>query len=358
MNLLKQALLGEAHVGGSEQWELFSMALDSFGVGPSTGITIDRLTWKNWMSGAVLPQQSKLALLDEVLWRTLKMRGGSEYPSMKSDQRRMLISRIAGGQSVKQELMPPVGNLVRHLDAIDAGAWFRGSNESEWKEEKLKRANEVLMRLHSAWNPKSGWIYNSFRSDLKIEYDNSDSEGREEIRRSAALFTPSLYDHWMSQVPRPNHEFCERYSVLIPFSVVPFLLDISLDTKFLVEERLSTWAVDLASAAAALEAVWFAHRNETAGSIQLIKESQWLDGFEELFWLREFRFGMTLSRFGINDMNGEGMPEKYKYSRLLLARRKYHSFLRTYGISYDAIYECFKPQWEKWPVVLSSPARA
>lgn len=339
-NFVKHAFLENEHIGGVPQWHKISKCLDRHL--PSNREGISQSTWESWIFGKSSPRPQTCSLMDDILWNSYRDELSTEENSLRSDPRRRLFSRIVEGEPIDIELPYPAGNLFLHLRGLDAALWNTRRKGRNGDLDRYDRANEVLVRLHNAWNPQNGWIYECFRSDAKIQYDRADILERTQMREQSGHFQPNLLDCMMRISPRPSKDFYSSYSNLNSFSVIPFLFSLHEDREFLIEERLTAWAVDLATATAALRAIWTSQREKVANLLNPGEELYWLEGLAELFWSSDFDFETVLFRLNLLKIAGQEEIFKLWHATLLLARRAYHNFLRIYGISYKKIGALFE----------------
>jgi hypothetical protein len=351
INLFKRILLGDRHRGGDPQWLEVADAL--FGYGDENREFVSKQTWIRWMSGEHPLRDTKASKIDDVIWDILDK---SSLPRVSTtrDTRRRLFSNILQGIPLKAPLKHPIGSLDRHLYALDAAIWYDGNDWQACRAEKLTRANEVLLELHTAWDPFTGWIYSGFISDWE-KYSSPDNRTFSEEKGTPKLeFSPNIIRFLKQKPPKPSEPFNAPFSIYVPFTVVDFLLTIQFDYHFLVDERLDTWSIDLASVGAALIGIVFAnYQNSTLNSFA--KERHYADGFIQLFWSEKPNLREIVSRFNFLDDDQNDKDTVKAHALLLQARRRYRRFLRSYGIRWQDIRELLRRQWEMWPIAYSPP---
>lgn len=327
-NLVKKAVLGGENIPGDFQADLMLSKLDEL-----AEKQIDRRTWLAWMLGRSQFKDKNMLLLD----RAYKKATGEDG---------FITSLIQADLSDGQD---GVWSINLHFDALDAAGYWGGGSEQTWSLEKQKRIERVFSWLHSIWNPSSGAIYNSFRSDFKIEYDMSSCEEKEQIRVSLAKFQPDPFDVLMNEPPRPSSDLIQAFDVFSPVRIWEFLLAMAEDHKFLVEERFEHWALDLASASAALYGLAYLHRYETFGSIRPNMESHIASGLYDLFWEEETDFDTVLWRMGIGEKWAR-VEAAGKLSHLWQARLFYQKTLGEMGLTVSAVADVMKRQWTEMPI--------
>lgn len=331
-NLLKAVCLGEKHDVGADQYELMYPYFSKVaGVSDIPG----KDTWKKWLAGAAMFKDSKLSILDKTF------REVTEHEDF-------IISLVQGQNYAGKR--PANSPIHLHFDALDAAGYWGGGDEEDWVNKKQARAEKIFRTLHHEWDPSSGPIYSTFTSDLQLKLDTASDEERKTIRESYAKCQPDPFERFLNMPPKPDSELRHSFELASPASVWKYLFDLAKDFNFLVADRLERWALDLATASAAMYAIVYSNRYDTIGSTRPRKETLIAAGTDELFWKADTDLSIVLWRFG-----GliEEVPEEILlplYCRLWEARECYWKWMSALGISPPQIKTILDRQWEERPI--------
>jgi len=336
INHFKKMLLGNKHCPGEPQTRLVMKEVERL----SEASTLDPRTWKNWFNPVPPRARSDaIACLDQC---------AAELPNLGTKRRSFYQELMAGGL-VRQLLKPtkskspesalrqraceyiPISNLHLHFDAIDVAELAVGNGSVDWETLKAIAAERVMELLHSLWNPRSGRIYSTFSSNLKLSWDTSSDTERAEMRRVLDSFSPPMFDAWMVKPPKPDGEALSDLRDLSPSQVHRILLALAADTEFLCADRLEAWSLDLSSATLALHAFAWANRYEIFVR-QIEPEAIYLDALESLFY-RDGDAEDLLQFLSRAHELGRFAWTPGSYEKLVCARSIYEAFLSDLGIS-------------------------
>lgn len=336
INHFKKMLLGNKHCPGEPQTRLVMDEIERL----LETSTLDPRTWQNWFKPEPPRARSDaIACLDQC---------AAELPNLETKRRNFYQELMAGGL-VRQLLKPtkskspesalrqraseyiPISNLHLHFDAIDVAALDVGNGSVDWETLKTIAAERILELLHLLWNPRSGRIYSTFSSDLKLSWDTSSDSERVEMRRVLDGFSPPAFDAWMVKPPRPDAEALSDLRDLSASQVHRMLLALAADTEFLRADRLEAWSLDLSCATLALHAFAWANRYEIFAR-HVEPEAIYLDALESLFYrdgdaedlLQFLTRAHELGRFAWTPGS---------YEKLICARSTYEAFLSNLGVS-------------------------
>ena len=333
INLIKEEFLGDKHIGGDPQSKLILPILRNLFPGNSE---LSEKTWQTWIQGSSNIKDGKLKTLDSAF---ASKSGLDDY-----------ISSLIRGDDKHWAVEGMLGAIVRHFAAIDAAAFFGEKMHDSWRSEKIKRSNAVIEVLHALWNPDSGEIYKSFRSDDKINFDLASDEEKLDMVNQYNSFPKFVFQSCMNQHPKPCSEVTEYFRPTDPISVVEFLWQMAKDKDFLHFERLDMWCMDLASAGAAFYGLGYANRYEVFGT-RLAPESSQISAMDELFWTENTDLETVFWHWGISVTEQNTSDILQVRSRLWDARSKYHSLLARLGITPGHISQVLERQWNEWPIV-------
>lgn len=336
INHFKKMLLGGRHCPGEHQTQLVMNEI----VQLSGKRVLDPRTWQNWFNPEPPRARSDaIACLDQC---------AAVLTNLGTKRRNFYQELIAGGL-VRKLLEPtkskspeaalrqrareyiPISNLHLHLDAVDVAALTVGNGSVDWETLKTIAAERIMELLHLLWNPRSGRIYSTFSSGLKLILDASNDSERAEMRRVMDAFTPPMFDLWVAKPPMPNAKAQSDLRDLSPNQVHRILLALAADTEFLCADRLEAWTLDLTSATLSLHALSWANRYEIFVR-HLEPEAIYLDALESLFYrdcdLEDLlQFLLRAHELGRFKWNQES------YEKLICARSIYDAFLSDLGIS-------------------------
>lgn len=248
----------------------------------------------------------------------------------------------------------PTSSSQLHLDAIESAALGFDVGEVTCDELKAIAAKRVLELIYDRWRPGLGSIYKELPSSLKIQWNRSDDEAREEIRRSFSQFIPNCFDVKMNEAPSPDWwgiGVSEDFAVSDIHKVL-FLM--AADSRFLVGNRFDAWVLDLVSASIAAYAVAQTnpHSWEPFG---LSPTCRYWDAMRVLFFYDEpysfFEEQLEQAFLQAGGNFNMGVEEN-----LFAARTKYWDWLESLGLSARKISEMahFEPLYPQ--VFVSGPA--
>ena len=248
----------------------------------------------------------------------------------------------------------PMSSLQLHLDAIESAALGIDVGEVTCDELKAIAAKRVLDLIYDRWRPGLGSIYKELPSFLKIQWNHSDDEAREEISRSFEQFIPNRFDVKMNEMPSPDWWGIGASEDFAASDIHKVLLLMAADDRFLVGDRFDAWALDLVSASVAAYALaqtnpysWEPFglsptcRYWEAMRVLFFSDepySYFDEQLEEAFLLADGNFNMDVER------------------NLFAARAKYRDWLQSLGASGQKICDMahFEPLYPK--VFVGGPA--
>lgn len=292
--------------------------------------TISPASWRRWLEPKppLVIRPSSFQKLDELL--------GSDLVSLldagvEVDDARLgffeamvcggLLARFpasANGASssllVKADAYRPYSALHVHLDAIEVCSYASSDpGSSEWRRIKVVAAERIQRYLHDRWNLRTGSIYG--RPGVAASG---------QAKPDAAVFSPF------------SHEGPDRIHALL-FSLIS-------DKNFVLGPLLSDWALDMATAALALNARAWADKEVAFASRHPVEEHFWCSGFDSLLFTNDplplvmKRFGMISSDAWQSGRHGKALVP------LLRAKRTYTAFLKTLGLTRHNISSLVRAQ--------------
>ena len=119
--------------------------------------------------------------------------------------------------------------------------------------------------LHELWRPRDGRIYAALSSDTRRQWDSASAEERIAIRERFSRFRPGRYEACMREGASPSWHVVGVGADVHPVHAHRLLFSIGADTEFLQGDRLSAWALDLATAGLASHALAWTDRYRLFG---------------------------------------------------------------------------------------------
>ncbi len=295
-NLFKHLVLGELHIPNKPQ------TVSLLGELAKIDNLISDRTWQSWFATrAPLPQPSKIKCLDRYLVLLIERSQVESAEKVFLDIYNGYFCELVHGGLLAQMLVPtealdtvqmlrrraleyrPMTSLQLHLDAIDAAAWCEDFCGVSWSIVAAIAADRILQLLDERWSPRSGNVYMEFHSDLRLKWAASDEQKRRDIQRWLNKINPDLFEQWMRPGAFPDWH---RLGVAKDISyrhVYKLLFALAAAPDFLVEDRLQTWSLDLATSALAMHAFAWTDRFNTM-ALGMPPELQYWVAFHEIFF--------------------------------------------------------------------------
>lgn len=334
-SLVKRRLLGKRHCPSQAQQTAMKKAMRQYVLGDKE---FQPVTWRDWWSGKREIRGEKLALLD---------RASGEAPGF--------IQELVLGGSKDQPFSP----LHGHFDALDAAGYFGRKNE-DWENRRRQMSLATLGHLHRKWRPnRNRQVPAAFpKSRIKVQYEalatdkERDAFVNETAGKHKAFFKVQL------DYPDPLSEpVFHRYDPQSPACMPAFLFAVGHDAQFLSEEKLDTWAWDLATASLSLWGLLFADRYDSVLGGQ--REYGWLwSQLYALFWMGTDEHSFSEERdflLYVAELQHTAENEEVLdiFSR---ARNSYMATLHELGLVPSDIQAIFDRPWEERPVIFRPPA--
>lgn len=230
----------------------------------------------------------------------------------------------------------PVSALHLHLDAIEICALSVGHGKISLDKVKQVGAERILTLLAERWGPRHGTIFSELSSDLRLAWNAATPAKQSDIRNGYARLTPNVFEKHLKDRAIPDWRIAGIESDISPLHIYKALFSLAADTKFLVADRLETWALDLATAALAMYTLAWTEYEATLGK-GLGNESSFWIAFRNLFFNTE---SINLKNYDIkeamdrcrSDWNMESF-DIYKN-----ARSTYLTELTAVGTSAEEVY--------------------
>lgn len=350
VNHFKHLLLGDLHVEAVHQETDVSNKLAP----KCRDVKISDKTWKSWFADPqVIPRIETVRKLDGLALcaiRVVSPRSGEER-SLPPDffvelVHGGLVSEMMRASKSKHPLIAlrdraesykPISPLHLHLDAIEVGALSEGYGDIPWETVKRVGAERIQNLLTDRWGPRHGTVYSEFTSDLRLEWESSDSERRAEIRRNYARFKPDLFENALNQAPHPAWEKTGIGADVSPTHLYKALFSMASDARFLKADRLVAWSLDLATAALAMHAFAWSDRYTTFDDLMPDELIYWI-AFAEIFFSSEpLDAGNTEIIRAMSQLDAEWNEESFSIFRR--AKEIYQEQLIQIGIAEIEVFD-------------------
>lgn len=366
-NYFKQIILQGLHIPNAPQ--TFSLMHELSDMNSLLG---DR-TWQSWFSSEPpLPQPSKIKRLDQYIAQ-IKKRGQSRHAvSICRELQEGYFYKLVHGGLMSQMLLPtktsnlihtlirraqeyqPASPLHLHFDAVDAAGWRHDFGNVPWSTVATIASNRILELLHDRWSPLAGSVY----THLANERLSSDlSARREEVNKFLALeksicpslALPNLFEEWIRSGLSPD--WCQL-GMEVDIShkhIYKLLFALAKDHKFLTQDRIDDWSLDLATSALAMHALAWTNRKNTMGLGMSLELIYW-GVFDEIFFnsdQTEIDDWLTISaiEYLLGDYSNESVEILQK------ARHAYWSLLKKLGLLPEHISSGLHKTREQHPLI-------
>jgi hypothetical protein len=275
VNLFKWMVLGDKHLPGEHQAAEVVRAISA----AEMARHVDVRTWRGWFRES--PRRARdtaVAALDSYVaaglhpprWTIDAVEPGENFfrdlvdGGLAASLMKPIAAKKPGIVLVRRALeYEPPTRIHLHIDAIESAALSEGNGDLHWEVVKGTAASRVLELIHSRWSPRHGTVYSELTPDLELALRVADADKRKQIRERYRRQTPDRFEAHLRRAPRPDWSAVGVDSDIAPRSVHRLLLALAGDEKFLVEDRLHVWALDLVTAALAMHALAWTDRYTT-----------------------------------------------------------------------------------------------
>lgn len=297
VNHFKRVVLGDLHVPGvAQDFALFEALRsikpqkkrkdyadnDAAHEVAKVGMKVSQRSWTSWFSNShVRPKLGSITPLDNVATELppwIRPRDGERlaWPSLFYETLYaggLLTSMLTGANPNKprQSLLArateyrPRSAWHLHLDALELRNFAASMGKIDADDIVKIAGARIFDLLYALWGDVShpailNTIYVQLRSDAQARWDAASEEQKAEVLADPLL---GLYDEpenelWGRLSRTPNFGLLGRAGDVTPGRIYRMLFAIGSDSKFLQDEALSAWALDLATAGAAGVALYFA----------------------------------------------------------------------------------------------------
>lgn len=340
--------MGDVHVPGKAQ---ALTVFEEINGKPGENELTDR-TWQSWFSKTPrVPKLEKIKILDKLADSAIRVRairslheralptgtfselihGGLAHHMLAPTKSKQPLNALL----VRAENYQPLSPLHLHLDAIEIDALSDGFEDVPWDKVKGIGAQRILKLLAERWGPRNGSVYSEISSRFLLEAAVANSEERSKLLESYAR-NPSLFEYHMFSNANPNWGKTGVDADVPPLHIYKVLFALAADTEFLVADRLSTWSLDLATAALATHALAWSDRYTTFappyGNILIFWRA-----FNKLLFNTE---SLEPDNMELNSAMARCSAEWdiATFETFLSARKIYHSELTELGVSVNEVF--------------------
>jgi hypothetical protein len=344
LNHFKKAVLGARHRPGEPQVGDVMRAFAKVGMDGC----LDPRTWTGWFNDP--PRKARrdaVAKLDGYVEQSAGLSASTVLPQHEPRSTFYvdlidagLVEKLLRRTNAKPPIKPllygaykyqPTSSSHLHLDALECAALAFEGGEVTCGELKALAAKRVLELIYERWKPGKGSIYKELSSSLKLHWNRSDDQMREEIRRGVARLIPDRFELRMNEAPSPDWMGIGVSEDFAPGDIHKVLFLLAADTKFLVDDRFDAWVIDLVSAGVAAYAL--AQTDPHASDIWgLSPTSIYWDGIRALFFADEHNIGVEERLERLFSLVGGEFSEDVERN-LFAARAKYSDWLESLGLS-------------------------
>jgi len=294
----KRCVLGDLHVGGRAQSKALFEALEdlaleqapkavtsSRGFDPLEwlGFEVSPRAWEGWLGqDARIPQPRKLRGLDLAASKLIAWRrpsNGEALPLPADFYLSLVHAGLLQTMLASTEAANPGVDLLRaraagyrprsawhlHLDALELRAFCDDFKGITWADIVTVAAGRLLDLLHQLWRPMGGTIYPLFSSDTRLQWNAASLEERDRIRAAFARLKPDQFEARFVAGASPSPTVTGITPDIPSVHVHRLLFSLGADVEFLRADRLSAWAMDLASAGMAAHALTWTDRYRQLG---------------------------------------------------------------------------------------------
>lgn len=247
------------------------------------GLRLTPRSWQSWFGdGMKMPKVQRQLMLDHVASRGLR------WTSPCDDVQRQLPPRfyaeLMGGGLLRALLRPtgsrkvfdvlcsraaayrPLSAWHLHFDALELRAHADDFGSVPWEDVVRIGAGRVMALLHELWRPGGGRIYEALSSDTRRRWNAASEEERSVIRQRSSRFGWNRHQAQMLEGACPSSQIAGVGVDVLPAHAHRLLFSIGADADFLEGDRLSAWALDLATAGLAAHALAWTDRYRLLGN--------------------------------------------------------------------------------------------
>lgn len=257
-------------------------------------------SWQAWFAQEVeTPKAGALRALDEVAGRAIRwslpngnieqaLPPGFYQGLIDGGLLRTLLAKTGAGEfgpvlHKRAAAYRPLSAWHLHFDALELRAFSSDHLDVSWVEIVRVSATRILELLHELWRPGDGRIYLQLSSETRRQWSAASEVERLGIRERFARFMPDQFDASMNAGASPSWERVGVGPDVPAAHVHRLLFSIGADADFLQGDRLSAWALDLATSGLAAHALAWTDRYRVLGH-QITEEQLFLAAIDALLF--------------------------------------------------------------------------
>lgn len=312
VNHFKRSLLPDHIPGRAQARELFEeleriaeglaptwlLAQRDFNPAAWLGMRPSPRSWQAWFAQEVeTPKARAQRSLDEVARRAIRWslpNGNVEQSLPPGFYRdlidggllRTLLAKTGAGEfgpllGLRAAAYKPLSAWHLHFDALELRSFSNDHLDVSWEEIVRVAATRILELLHELWRPGDGRIYAQLSSDTRRQWSAASEVERLDIRNRFFRFVPDQFEASMNSGASPSWERAGVGPDVPVAHVHRLLFSIGADAEFLQGDRLSAWALDLATSGLAAHALAWTDRYRVLGH-QITEEQLFLAAIDAL----------------------------------------------------------------------------
>lgn len=352
LNYFKKHVIGGAHVPGQDQASVICAAVDRMMASDFQGSAFDERTWRSWFGPSPNPKESKIELLDRLLF---EHSDGNQNPQfIHSLVYGGLVSHLKEESSAFKKIAllhqraseyQTISDWHLLFDAVEIAALETDFNDDLSVQVRAIATGRGLEELYINWKPKTGRIYSDYRSRL-VKVLNEKS-GEDETRK--ASFNPPISSVVPERYYRPNWDALGIESVTQKEQIHRVLIRLAKEPEFVEADGFRRWAWDMFVATFLLFSQLWLQRNESFGR-SLSPDSVFFNALStSLFWgttKRDIEEQLYLVFIDAPESDVHQIS-----IQLFKARRWLIKVLAVYGLKLDDFSEALNIPWASSPMI-------
>lgn len=278
INLFKRYILGPDHLPNKPQVDELLSSVH----GSRLFELIDIRTWISWFEPkSPVPKRKTVRALDQIAREGIRIiypaadtaygLAPGFFEELVHGGLLQTMTTVAPTKRTKFAVMAAVSSYLPlsawhlHLDSIEVCGHSEGIGDLGWEFVKRLAAERLMFLLSALWSPRRGTIFKLFATDFRLGWNVASDAERRELTAHLSSSPFYRFTMLMNPVPIPNWLSIGVDNDVPDSHIHKVMLALAADFEFLKAERLTAWALDLASAALAMHALAWTDRYETFG---------------------------------------------------------------------------------------------
>lgn len=262
INLFKKVVLGDLHIPNRAQTQDVFNIISQIDFDINEEIT--ERTWQYWFAKInLVPKRKKIVALDKIALclspphKACTLGIDLGFSSKKCFFENLVFGGLVNELRVPNRQKRATSTLKEHidnymptsavhllLDAIEVGDLKEDINKAKPEGMRKAAVKRIFTLLHARWNLRDGYIFSQFEPDFRKKTKRGE-------KLAAFTRNKALEDYW-NRPPKPDVSLTNIALDASPDHVYKTLFSIAADDKFLIDERLPVWALDMVTAMFAL----------------------------------------------------------------------------------------------------------